>query len=181
MATASPRKASEIRNAVLAIGAGGLIAGTLDLAETLVVFGAKSPLVIAAGLLGPQNAFRGGAAIYILGVLLHYLIVVSAAAIYFGASRRLHFLIEYPLICGLFFGVAIDVVMRLIVLPFSALHARGPYQYHDLVGGLVAHMVLVGLPISFSVQWFGRVTEPVDQTQVDRTFQVGPEAIAKRG
>ena len=159
MASASQSKVSEIRKAVLAIGAGGLIAGTLDLGETLVVFGAKSPLAIAAGMLG-QNAFRGGAAIYILGVLLHYLIVFSAAAIYFAASRRLHFLIEYRLICGLFFGVAIDAVMRLVVLPLSALHARGPYQYHDLVLGLVVHMVLVGLPISFSVQRFGRVTEP---------------------
>lgn len=166
MASASPRKTSEIRKAVLAIGAGGLIAGTLDLAETLVVFGAKSPLVIAAGLLGQQNASRGGAAIYILGVLLHFLIVLSAAAVYFAASRRLHFLIEYPLICGLFLGVAVDHVMRLIVLPFSALHARGPYQYHDLVLGLVVHMVLVGLPISFSVQRFGRATQPVDHQPV---------------
>ncbi len=163
MASASPGKASEIRKAVLAIGAAGLIAGTLDLGETLVVFGAKSPFVIAGGLLGPQNASRGGAAIYILGVLLHYLIVLSAAAIYFAVSRRLHFLIEHWLICGSFFGVAIDVVMRLIVLPLSAMHAMGPYQYHDLVLGLIAHMVLVGLPISFSVQRFGRVIEPVGQ------------------
>jgi hypothetical protein len=158
MASASPRKASEIRKGVLAIGAAGLIAGTLDLGETLVVFGAKSLVVIAAGFLGPQNASRGGAAIYILGVLLHYLIVFSAAAIYFAASRRLHFLIEYPLICGLFFGGAIDVVMRLIVLPLSAMHARGPYQYHELVHGLAAHTVLVGLPIALSLQRFGRVT-----------------------
>ena len=165
MASASQSKVFEIRKAVLAIGAGGLIAGTLDLGETLVVFGANSPLAIAAGLLG-QNAFRGGAAIYILGVLLHYFIVFSAAAVYFAASRRLHFLIEYRLICGLFFGGAIDAVMRLAVLPFSALHARGPYQYHDLVQGLVVHMVLVGLPISFSVQRFGRVTEPVDHQPV---------------
>ncbi len=166
MASASPCKASEIRKAVLAIGAGGLIAGTLDIGETLVVFGAKSPLVIAAGVLGAQNASRGGAAIYILGVLLHYLIVLSAAATYFAASRRLRFLIEYRLICGLFFGVAIDIVMRFIVLPLSAMHAMGPYQYHDLVLGLVVHMVLVGLPISFSVQWFGRVTGPVDHQPV---------------
>ena len=116
--------------------------------------------MIAAGLLGPQNASRGGAAVYVLGVLLHYLIVLSAAAIYFAVSRRLYFLIEYWLICGLFFGVAIDVVMRLILLPLSAMHAMGPYQYHDLVLGMIAHMVLVGLPISFSVQSFGRVTEP---------------------
>src|SRR5664279_3005365 len=166
MASASPCKASEIRKAVLAIGAGGLISGTLDLGETLVVFGAKSPLVIAGGLLGPQSALRGGAAIYILGVLLHFLIVLSAAAIYFAVSRRLHFLVEHWLICGLFFGVAIDVVMRLIVLPLSAMHAMGPYQYHDLVLGLIAHMVLVGLPISFSVQRFGRVTEPLDHQPV---------------
>jgi len=98
-----PLEPSEIRNAVLAIGASGLIAGTLDLVETLVVFGAKSPLVIAGGLLGPQNASRGGAAIYILGVLLHYSVVFSAAAISFAASRRLHFLLEYRLICGLLF------------------------------------------------------------------------------
>ena len=156
MASASPYKTLEIRNTVLAIGAAGLIAGTLDLVETLLVFGAKSPLVIAAGLLGTQNASHGGAAVYILGVLLHYLIVFSAAAIYFAASRRLHFLIEHGLICGLFYGVAIDVVMRLVVLPLSAMHSMGPYKYHDLVVGLVAHMVLVGLPISFSIQRFGR-------------------------
>lgn len=52
MASASQSKVSEIRKAVLAIGAGGLIAGTLDLGETLVVFGAKSPLAIAAGMRG---------------------------------------------------------------------------------------------------------------------------------
>jgi hypothetical protein len=45
---------------------------------------------------------------------------------------------------------AIDVVMRLIVLPLSAMHAMGPYQYHDLVLGLIAHVVLVELPISFN-------------------------------
>lgn len=158
MASAYPRKTSEMRATFRAIGAAGLIAGTLDLAETLIVFGAKSPLVIAAGLLGMRNAFRGGAEIYMLGVLLHYLIVLSAAAIYFAVSRRLHFLIEHWLICGLFFGVAIDVVMRMIVLPLSAMHARGPYQYHELAHGLAAHMILVGLPIAFSVERFGRVT-----------------------
>jgi hypothetical protein len=126
MASASPCTASEIRKAVLAIGAAGLIARILDLGETLVVFGAKSPLVIAEGLLGPQNASHGGAAIYIRGVLLHYLIVLSTAGIYFAVSRGLHFLIEYWLICGLFFGVALDVVMRFIVLPLSAMHAIGP-------------------------------------------------------
>lgn len=141
------------RNAFLAVAAGGLIAGTLDLTQALALFGAKIPLAIAAGLLGPE-AFQGGGATYVLGVLLHFLIALTAAAIYFVVSRKLSFLIEHALVCGLFFGVAVELVMRLIVLPLSALHAMGPYPYRDLVQGLLMHMIVVGLPISFCVQRF---------------------------
>jgi hypothetical protein len=150
-------KPAETGHPFLAIAVGGLIAGTLDLGQAMVLFGAKIPLAIAAGLLGPQ-AFGGGAAIFVLGVLLHFLIALSAAAIYFGASRKLPFLAEYPLVCGLFFGAAVELVMRLVVLPLSALHATGPYPYRDLVLGLTVHMVVVGLPISFSVWRFAKQT-----------------------
>jgi hypothetical protein len=88
--------------------------------------------------------------------LLHFFIACSAAAVYYGASRRLVFLKEHPLVCGLFFGAAVDEVMRLIVLPLSALHAKGPYKLHDLILGLVVHMVVVGLPISFGVRRFAK-------------------------
>jgi hypothetical protein len=141
------------RNAVLAIGVGGLIAGTLDLLQACVLFGWDIPLAIAGGLLGRQ-AFQGGAGTYILGVLLHFFIATSAAAIYYLASRRLHFLTEHPLACGLFFGAAVEEVMNLVVLPLSALHATGPYQLRDLIQGLLIHMVVVGLPISYSVRRF---------------------------
>jgi hypothetical protein len=142
-------------NALLAIGTGGLIAGALDLTQACILFGANIPLVIAAGLLGPQ-AFHGGKATYALGVFLHFFIALSAAATYYAASRRLRFLTEHALVCGLFFGVAVELVMRLVVLPLSALHARGPYQYRDLVLGLLVHMVLIGLPISFSIRRFAK-------------------------
>ena len=143
------------RNAVLAIAVGGLVAGTLDLAQACILFGWDIPLAIAAGLLGPQ-AFHGGAATYVLGVCLHFFIALSAATVYYAASRKLVFLREHPLVCGLFFGGAVQEVMNLIVLPLSALHARGPYQLHDLLLGLLVHMVIVGLPISFSVRRFAR-------------------------
>jgi uncharacterized membrane protein YagU involved in acid resistance len=134
---------------------GGLIAGALDLTQACILFGANIPLAIAAGLLGPR-ALHGGTATYVLGVLLHFFIAFSAAAIYYTASRRLRFLTEHALVCGLFFGAAVELVMRLIVLPLSALHARGPYEYRDLVQGLLVHMVVVGLPISFSVRRFAK-------------------------
>jgi uncharacterized membrane protein len=142
------------RKALRAIAAGGLIAGTLDLAQAFYFFGAKVPLVIAAGLLG-RRAFAGGPPTYALGVLLHFFIASSAAALYYAASRKLRFLVDHPLVCGLFYGMAVEQVMNLIVLPLSALHAAGPYNHHELIQGLLVHMVVVGLPISFSVRRFG--------------------------
>ena len=143
------------RNALLAIGVGGGIAGTLDLLQACILFGWDIPLAIAGGLLG-REAFHGGVGTYVLGVVLHFLIACSAAAVYYGASRKLSFMKEHPLVCGLFFGAAVEEVMRLIVLPLSALHARGPYKLHDLILGLLVHMVVVGLPISFSVRRFAK-------------------------
>jgi Na+/alanine symporter len=143
------------RNALLAIGVGGLVAGTLDLLQACILFGWDVPLAIAAGLLG-QQAFHGGIGTYVLGVLLHFFIALSAATIYYASSRRLGFLTEHPLVCGLFFGMAVDLVMNLVVLPLSALHAKGPYKLHDLILGLLVHMVVIGLPISFSVRRFAK-------------------------
>jgi Na+/alanine symporter len=143
------------RNALLAIAVGGGVAGTLDLLQACILFGWNIPLAIAGGLLGRQ-AFQGGAGTYVLGVLLHFFIACSAAAVYYAASRKLSFMTEHPLVCGLFFGAAVEEVMNLVVLPLSALHARGPYKLHDLILGLLVHMVVVGLPISFSVRRFAK-------------------------
>jgi hypothetical protein len=63
---------------------------------------------------------------------------------------------EHPLICGLFYGAAVEEIMSLIVLPLSALHARGPYELHDIIQGLLMHMVVIGLPIAYSVRRFAR-------------------------
>ena len=144
------------RNALFAIAVGGLSAGVLDLTQACILFGAKVPLGIAGGLLGRQAAHGGGVSIYALGVFLHFFIAVSAATVYYVASRRLEFLKEHPLICGLIYGAAVDQVMALIVLPLSALHAWGPYKWHDVTLGIVVHMFTVGLPISFSVWRFAK-------------------------
>ncbi len=138
-----------------AIAVGGGIAGTLDLLQACILFGWKIPLVIAGGLLGPR-AFHGGVGTYILGIVLHYFIACSATAIFYGASRRLLFLTEHPLVCGLFYGISVELVMSYVVLPLSALRSRGPYELHDVLLGLVVHMFVVGLPIAFSVRRFAK-------------------------
>jgi hypothetical protein len=77
-------------------------------------------------LLHPSVRSETAAAGYVPGVLLHIFIALSFAAFYYAASRRLTFLTEHPLVCGLFYGAAVEQVMNLLVLPLSALHARGP-------------------------------------------------------
>ena len=153
MTLTTGERTSHGKSAWMAIAVGGLVAGTLDLTQASILFGWDIPKVIAGGLLGPSAA-RGGAGTYVLGVVLHFFIATSACAIYYAASRRLHFLVEHPLVCGLFFGAAVEEVMNLVVLPLSALHARGPYELHDLILGLAVHMIVVGLPIAFSVRHF---------------------------
>ncbi len=138
----------------MAIGVGGLIAGIVDLLQASILFGWDIPFTIAAGLLG-SKALHGGAGIFILGVCLHFFIAWSAAAVYYGASLKLG-LNEHPLVFGLCFGAAVELVMNLVVLPLSALHARGPYELHDLIQGLLVHMVVVGPPISYSVRRFAK-------------------------
>jgi len=133
-----------------AILVGGLIAGTLDLISAFLTFGWGVPRAIAGGLLG-RKAFQGGTATWTLGVFLHFFIALSAAAVYYAASRKLEFLKDHPIVCGLFYGIAVFLVMNLIVLPLSALHSRGPFTLRGLIQGLLVHMICIGLPISFSV------------------------------
>jgi len=143
------------KSAVLAIAIGGLTAGAVDLTQACILFGWDIPYAIAGGLLG-QEALHGGVGYYILGVSLHFFIALSAAAIYYAASRRLAFLVEYPLICGLIFGGIVQDVMTFVILPLSALHPRGPYELRDMIQGLLVHMVVVGLPIAYSVRRFSK-------------------------
>lgn len=144
------------RGALLAILVGGFTAGALDFTQATTLFGFQVWRGVAAALLG-ERVLHEGAPIYALGIFLHFFIACSVTAIYYAASRRLRFLTEHPLVCGLVYGALVENVMNLIVLPLSALHARGPYELQDLLLGLGVHMVVIGLPVSFSVRRFGKI------------------------
>jgi hypothetical protein len=141
----------------LAIAVGGLTAAGWDLTQACILFGWRIPLAIAAGLRGAAGfPWRSWHLSFLGVVVLHFFIACSAAAVYYAASRSLTFLKEHPVVRGLAGGGAVEEVTNLIVLPLSALHARGRYRLHDLILGLVVHMVVVGLPTSFSVWRFAR-------------------------
>jgi Na+/alanine symporter len=138
-----------------AILVGGLVAGTIDAALAFYTFGSRMPQGIASGLIG-RSSFQGGAATWILGLALHFFIALSMAGVYYAASRKLPFLKDHWMLCGLFYGMALYLVMNLVVVPLSAIHARAPIERADLIKGLLVHMVLIALSIAYSVRAFSK-------------------------
>jgi hypothetical protein len=133
---------------------GGLAAGLLDHLSAVHTYGWGVSRGVASGLLG-KSAFQGGAGTWALGLFLQFFIAAVAAAIYCLSSLRLRFLRDNWFVCGLFYGIAVYLVMNLIVLPLSAFPLPvGPFKVSALIQGLLVHMFLIGLPISFSLRRF---------------------------
>jgi hypothetical protein len=152
MSTAAYSTALQRTSLLRPILVGGGIAGTLDLISAFITYGPLVPRGIAAGLIGRPAAIHGGAFVWILGVILHYFIAFSAASVYCLTSRKLEFLWDHFVVCGIFYGIALYLAMKLVVLPLSALHSTGPFQLRDLLQGLIVHMLIIGLPISWSLR-----------------------------
>jgi len=148
---AAASTSNQIRSLLRPILAGGLVAGSLDLTSAFITYGVGVPRVIAGGLLGRQ-ALQGGAGMWILGVILHYFIAFLATTIYCLTSLQLDFLRRHFVVSGLYYGIGVYLVMNLIVLPLSGLHAAGPFKLYGLLQGLLVHMFLIGLPIAVSLR-----------------------------
>jgi hypothetical protein len=134
----------------------GLTCGVMDITAALVVYGlvyGVPPLQllqgIASGLLGRQ-AYRGGIATAALGLLLHFVIALSAAAAYFLVSRKFPFLIQQAVVSGVLYGVAVCFFMQQVVA-LSATVKR-PFSVQLLLIGVVIHIFCVGLPIALLVR-----------------------------
>jgi hypothetical protein len=146
------------RRAVSATLTAGLIAGILDITAAFLVYGrygAQPEQIlqgIASGILGP-DAYNGGSKTAVLGLALHFVIALGAAAVFYGTSRKLKFLTRHAVISGFLFGIAVHFFMQYVVLPLSAYH-KGPFSMSLMLIGIIIHMFCVGLPISLTIRRF---------------------------
>jgi len=145
------------------IGVGGIIAGTLDITDAIVFYHFRGvPAVtilqsVASGLLG-ASAYQGGARTAALGLLLHFVIAIGAATVFYLASLRMRFLWRQPLISGAIFGLCVYVVMNFIVLPLSAFAVR-PFQVNAVFFNLLlAHVCFIGWPIAVAARLSARAS-----------------------
>ena len=142
-----------------AIFVGGLIAGVLDLLYAILVYSPKQPILIpqtiASGIVGTNRGYEGGMQTAALGVFLHFLIAIVAAAVYYLASRGIPFLNRRAVICGLIYGAIVYEFMHVVVLPLSAL-PPSDMSFKLKACEFVWHWFGVGLPISLSVRHYSR-------------------------
>ncbi len=151
---------SEKERALLAIVVGGVVAGTVDIFYAGLCYGWDLILAISAGLVGLKALRVGGFGYYALGLLLHFFISLTFAAFYYVSSRNWTFLRDAWIVCGLAYGAAVQIVMMYLVLPFlTVTHPHGPYELNEVLVGLAAHMVVIGLPISYSTRLFTKAAD----------------------
>ena len=134
----------------------GFVAGTLDAGAAVVLFfsaGGTDPArvfqFIASGIFG-ADAFSGGVAMAVWGVVFHFAIALIFAAFFSLIYPMVRQYISNPVAIGLLYGLLIWLVMNRIVLPLSNVPVQ-PFDPARAVVGMVFLMVLVGLPIALIV------------------------------
>lgn len=139
----------------------GLLAGTLDLTSAFIVTAVRSGSYagmlqgIASGLVGKES-FTGGAPAAALGVLVHYTIAFIWTTIFYLASRRIKFLVDQPIISGVFYGIFVYLLMYYVVVPFSAAPFQMPHTPDAIARDVFIHIVCIGLPIALVVRRFSK-------------------------
>ena len=155
---ASERSGSRPQRPWLAIVCGGLLAGTFDITQAFIGFGLlgaqpfKILQHIAGGIFGSRSSAMGWTSA-LIGLACHFTIALTAAGLYYIASRKLRLLLEHPVLCGLLYGECVFLFMYFAVLPLSAL---GPAQFNiaTYITGPIGHPLLVGLPIARCVRHY---------------------------
>jgi hypothetical protein len=151
---------AEKSRAFPAIAWATLIVGILDISSAFILSYPKGvgPIRVlqgvAAGLVGRESAIKGGLAMAGLGLAIHFFIACVVATVFYGASRKLVFLTQHPVISGLLYGVVIYGFMYWIVMPlaYPIVH---PSASRD-VTAVCVHMFLIGLPIALIVRRYSR-------------------------
>lgn len=148
--------------------AGGVLAAMLELGFAIAwwapyeVTAARVPQGVAAWWIG-RDAFAGGAAAALLGVLLYCLAMIAVVALYAFAARRWRGLLRRPLLCGSSYGALMYVLVLEIAVPLFAVYPAGDRSLAWRLACLVAYMLLVGITAALfarrAADWASTATE----------------------
>lgn len=138
---------------------GGFIIGCIDGAAACINVYIKLGMMpdrlfqyVATGILG-RDAFTGGLAAALLGLLAHFFIATAATGVFFFLYTKISFLKKYDLLCGAAYGVLVWLTMSFIVVPLSAVPPSNPGTT-AIITGILIHIFIIGMPISYLARRF---------------------------
>jgi uncharacterized membrane protein YagU involved in acid resistance len=154
MGTSVAVTTSSSKRALQVILLAGLIAGFLDGMDAVVFIGWIRGIpvervfqFIASGALGVA-AFHGGWPAVALGVAFHFMIAISAAAVFYLLTRRWKWPLRAPILAGPIYGFGVFLFMHYVVVPLSAAPRQPPASAGAIANLIFSHVFFVGIPIA---------------------------------
>jgi hypothetical protein len=145
--------------AVSTVAIAGVVPGAIDLAiNTVKAISAGTSVLrpwkgVAAALLGKEAVVQGGDPMAIIGIGLHFLITIGAAAIYYLVAKRQRWLVRHPFLSGLVFGTLFFLAINYVILPLSVIGHPLYVGGGTIADALPSHIIMIGLPISMIIGW----------------------------
>jgi hypothetical protein len=132
----------------------GLIAGTLDIVAACLSAYIQRGMTperllqyVASGLFG-ADAFDGGMAMAVVGLVMHFMIAISWTLLFYLLYPRLNFLRKNKILSGIIYGAFVWVMMNRVILPLTAIPSS-PFNVKSALIGMVILMLAIGMPNAF--------------------------------
>ena len=149
----------QVGSAISTVGIAGGVAGAIDLAfNTVKALSAGTSVLrpwkgVAAALLGKDAVIHGGDAMAIIGVGLHFLITISAAAIYYLVAKRWDWLVRHAFLSGLVFGTLFFLAINYVILPLTVIGRPRDVGGQTIAFAIPSQIFMIGLRISMIMGW----------------------------
>jgi hypothetical protein len=108
---------------------------------------------VAAALFGKNMTIEIGTPMAAVGAALHFLITISAAAIFYVAAMRQPLLLKHRLTSAVVFGILFFLAMNYVIVPLSLIGRPIFLGASRIARELLTHIIVIGLPISLITAW----------------------------
>lgn len=135
----------------------GLLVGTLDIIAACTdyyIATGKGPegvlRYVASGVFGKQ-AFSGGTAMALWGLLFHFIIAYSFTFFFYWLYPRFKFMREQKVLSAILFGIFMWVITTKIVLPLRNTPPAAPFVWWKAVKAISILIVMISLPLTLII------------------------------
>jgi len=158
MTDSSVKEGAQSRALATIFMAGGT-AGAIDFiyASTMMMMAGQPAtrawMGVAAALFGKDMVIEIGMPMAAVGAALHFLITISAAAIFYLVAVRQPLLLRHRLASAVVFGILFFLAMTYVIVPLSVIGRPIYVGASRIAREVLTHIIVIGVPISLITAW----------------------------